>query len=193
MKKNFSLILIAVFTMLFTIPTFSQELPKEVEKEWKDKLKAFYNQYKKDLGGFKQFIEDKDAVEAQVPKLKSEVERLKSKYDKNQDEIANLNSEINLNEMRLKQLKEEGGNGSSGGSSGGGAGVVPTTGIAFTVELGSSDAGMKYIIGIFDNYPQAQTMRDSLRKMGVKDAFIIAYKDGTQVPVTEAMDGAGQP
>ena len=193
MKKNISLVLIAIFAVMLSFPALSQELPKAEAKVWKDKLKAFYGQYKKDLAGFKKFIEDKDAAEAQIPKLEAEVNRLNDKQRQQADEIDDLRAENSLIEQQIKDLESIAANGGSGSPSPGG---VPSAGVAFTVQLGSNSESVdtKYIIGIFDNYPQAQTMRDSLRKMGVKDAFVVAYKDGSRVPVTDVIsDSTGQP
>ena len=206
MKKNFSLILIAVFAILFASSAFSQELSKEESKVWKDKLKAFYGQYKKDLAGFKKFIEDKDAAEAQIPKLEAEVNRLNDKQRQQADEIDDLRATNSFMEQQLKDLQAGADN--SGGTPG--PNGIPNTGVAFTVQIGAytkisgvtggnsgnfvaegDGAVTKYMIGIFDNYDEAKEMRDSLRQMGAKDAFVVAYKDGNRVPVTEVANSAG--
>ncbi len=49
-----------------------------------------------------------------------------------------------------------------------------------------ADGFNKYVIGNFRTYDEATNFRDELRKMGVKDAWIVAYIDGVRVSMEEA-------
>lgn len=199
MKKKFSLILITVFTVTFALPTFAQDLPKEEKKVWKDKLKAFYNQYKKNVAGFKNFIEEKDAAEKQIPTLEAEVDRLNGDIRNQTPQIDNLRSENSTLAQEIRTLEAESGNGPPPNPGG-----IPSTGLAFTVQIGAytkitglnggtsgqfhavpDGSVTKYMIGVFTNYNEAQMMRDALRSMGAKDAFVVAYQDGNRVPITD--------
>jgi hypothetical protein len=44
-----------------------------------------------------------------------------------------------------------------------------------------------YQLGNFRKYRNAQAFRDDLRRMGIRDAFVVAYRDGRRIEVQEAM------
>ncbi len=44
----------------------------------------------------------------------------------------------------------------------------------------------KYLLGLFQTFDAAQVGRTEVRKMGYRDAFIVAYKDGKRIPVYQA-------
>lgn len=62
-------------------------------------------------------------------------------------------------------------------------------------KLGNDDAmqgenvdGMdKYTVGMFTNFAEAEAFKNDIRRMGMRDAFIVAYKDGVRIPVNEAI------
>lgn len=49
-----------------------------------------------------------------------------------------------------------------------------------------ADGYNKYVIGNFRTYDEAQGFRNELRKIGVKDAWIVPYVDGVRVTMDEA-------
>lgn len=51
-----------------------------------------------------------------------------------------------------------------------------------------SDGFNKYIIGSCRTYEEAMKMREDLRKLGIKDAWIVPYIDGERVTVAEAKE-----
>jgi uncharacterized small protein (DUF1192 family) len=66
------------------------------------------------------------------------------------------------------------------------------TGSNFTGE--SYDALNKFLIGEFRDYNMAQAFRRDIIKLGIRDAWVVAYSDGTRIDIKEAMrmQGAGQ-
>jgi len=192
--------------LVLALPSIAQdELPKEEEKAWKNRLKSFYKQYKKDLAGFKDYVETNEANAAKVGQLESEVSRLNEKSRAQTSELDNLRTENSNLQDQVLELQSKV---NDGGSNTGGGGGIPQQGLVFTVQIGAYttingvDGGSsnnfnsevegdvtKYMIGIFDNYQAAEMMRNNLRKMGVKDAWVVAYQDGQRVPVS---DVAGQ-
>lgn len=60
------------------------------------------------------------------------------------------------------------------------------TGDNFT---GESMAGLnKYLIGRFRGYETAQAFRDDIRRLGIRDAFVVAYSDGTRIDIKRALE-----
>lgn len=44
----------------------------------------------------------------------------------------------------------------------------------------------KYTVGYFKKYAEAESFAKDVRKMGIKDAWVVAYKDGNRINVKEA-------
>ena len=47
---------------------------------------------------------------------------------------------------------------------------------------------MRYTLGIFRDYPEADNFKKYMREMGVSDAWIVSYNDGVRVPLKEVLD-----
>ncbi|MGI9543756.1 MAG: Ezrin/radixin/moesin family protein, partial [Cyclobacteriaceae bacterium] len=52
-----------------------------------------------------------------------------------------------------------------------------------------SDGTQRYTLGNFKDYWQADKFKKYLREMGVKDAWIVPYKDGRRVPMKDVLEG----
>lgn len=46
----------------------------------------------------------------------------------------------------------------------------------------------KYTLGYFINYKKADQLKKELRAMGIKDAWVVAFKHGVRVPLSEVVD-----
>lgn len=81
---------------------------------------------------------------------------------------------------------------------------IPQQGIAFTVQIGAykntnlsdyTNADLetqegkvnKYILGVFRKYDEAEQLKIHLKNMGLKDAWIVSYKDGQRVKIEEVL------
>ena len=58
---------------------------------------------------------------------------------------------------------------------------------SFFGEVGE-DGLMRYTLGIFRDYPEADNFKKYMREMGVSDAWIVSYNDGVRVPLKEVLD-----
>jgi len=59
----------------------------------------------------------------------------------------------------------------------------------FGGEVGKEPSDPQRInIGIFRNYWEADTFKKYLREMGVKDAWIVPYRDGIRVEIKDVLD-----
>jgi hypothetical protein len=55
---------------------------------------------------------------------------------------------------------------------------------------GEDENGMqKVTVGFFRDYWEADTFKKYLREMGVKDAWIVPFKDGKRVPIKDVLEG----
>jgi hypothetical protein len=48
------------------------------------------------------------------------------------------------------------------------------------------------VVSQFRTYSNAAALRDRLKQMGVKDAFVVARNNGERIPVPEALRLTGQ-
>ena len=46
----------------------------------------------------------------------------------------------------------------------------------------------KYVVGQFREYQKADRLKEELRNMGVKEAWIVPYRDGKRVPLEDVLD-----
>lgn len=88
---------------------------------------------------------------------------------------------------------------------------ISTKGVVFKVQIGTfrnkdlskyldnsknfsgdlnPDGSRSYTLGYFSDYWEADTFKKYLREMGVTDAWVVAYKDGTRVSLKDVLEGA---
>jgi hypothetical protein len=52
-----------------------------------------------------------------------------------------------------------------------------------------ADGTRKYTLGYFGDYWEADNFKKYLREMGVKDAWLVAYKNGQRVEMKDVLEG----
>lgn len=193
----FSLVLIAS-----SIQTFAQ-LSKQEKKEWKKKAK----EYSKNPANLKQLEEDKQTADTQVADLNKKVTQLQNSIsDKDaklaelEDQLSQARGQLTSANAELAKLKE--------------APVVNpmdfSKGVVFKVQVGAfknkdlqkyfdnnpnlggevkEGEPQKITIGIFRDYWEADTFKKYMREMGVKDAWIVPYRDGQRVEIKDVLEG----
>jgi hypothetical protein len=197
------LILFFCLALIFsTSHTFAQ-LSKQEKKEWKKKAKEFA----KNPANLKQLSEEKQAADGQVSTLNQKVTQLQSSMsDKDakiaelEDQLSQTRTQLTTTKAELAQLKET-------------PVVNPmdfSKGVVFKVQIGAfknkdlakyfennpnfggeANEGepQKVTIGIFRDYWEADTFKKYMREMGVKDAWIVPYKDGQRVEIKDVLEG----
>lgn len=182
-------VLLLAAILISSVGLEAQILTKQEKKELKKEVKA----YKKDIDSYKMMKEEQELnlqiIDDQAVTLQSQELQLQRK---NQT-IKELNDTIAL----LRSLiNKQGGYNSSGGS-----GIDTRNfpeGTVYQVQVGvfkhfdireqldppvyfrteEVDGLLRYSVGWFDNYEEAQKFKDNLRKMGLGDAFVTQYEDG---------------
>nr|MBI1232458.1 hypothetical protein [Cytophagales bacterium] len=56
------------------------------------------------------------------------------------------------------------------------------------LELVKEDGFVKYVLGQFRSYEEADELKNYLRKIGVKETWIVPYKDGKRVPLKSVLE-----
>ena len=183
--------------------SYAQKTSKEekaLKKEWKKKMK------KMDPLEFKDIVESSEKNKREISNLQNENEELQRELsDKNselkdaQDDLTRLKGELAAAKSQPKPKKVD-----SPFAIG-----DPNDGVVFKVQIGAfrnkdlskflnnhpnfsgeeEDGMRKYTLGIFREYYEADEFKKYLRAMGVADAWIVSYKDGTRVPLKDVLEG----
>jgi len=196
-------VLFLCLALIFSGTQVFAQLSKKEKKEWKKKAKEF----KKNPASLKTLTEEKQVADNTVSTQTSEITQLKStvsdkdaKIAELEDQLARMRSELTAARTELAQLKA--------------APVINpmdfSKGVVFKVQVGAfknkdlakyfdnnpnfggeakEGEPQKITIGIFRDYWEADTFKKYMRDMGVKDAWIVPYKDGQRVEIKDVLEG----
>jgi hypothetical protein len=197
-------VFIVCLALIFSGMQVFAQLSKAEKKEWKKKAK----EYAKNPANLKNLTEQKQVADTDNSALKAQVTTLNSQIsDKNaniadlEDQISKLRSELTSTKAQLTQLKE----------------TPPppspmdfSKGVVFKVQIGAfknkdlskyfennpnfggeaTDKGeQRFTIGVFRDYWEADKFKKYMRDMGVKDAWIVPFKDGQRVDIKDVLEG----
>jgi hypothetical protein len=120
------------------------------------------------------------------------------------DQLAAKDEQINQYAAQAADLRDQLEKAKARAASG--SGINENEGVVFKVQIGAykgitladdnsasfgaekSDLN-KYTIGVFKDYWEADTFKKYMREMGVKDAWIVSYRDGQRVDIKEVLEG----
>lgn len=203
--KKAAIVLSALLCLCLTIPTQAQ-LSKKERKEWKKQMKRL------DPAEFKSLVEEKEALEGEARNLRTQMNSIQSgakekeqKIEQLQNQLKDAHNQLAEAKASLTKLQED----NSMDISGQGAGTRIAKGVLFKVQIGAfrnkdlakyfnqngsfdgevDNSLQQYTLGTFQDYWDADKFKKYLRDMGVKDAWIVAYKDGARVPLKDVLEG----
>lgn len=200
---NNRLILFFCLAFIFSASHSFAQLSKQEKKEWKKKAKEFA----RNPANLKQLTEDKEAAEGQLSTLNDRVAQLQSAMSNKdariaelEDQLSQARSQLTSTRAELSQLKA--------------SPVVNemdfSKGVVFKVQIGAfknkdlqkyfdnnpnlggevkDGEPQKITIGIFRDYWEADQFKKYMREMGVKDAWIVPYRDGQRVEIKDVLEG----
>lgn len=203
MYMNNRLVLFFCLALIFSASQSYAQLSKQEKKEWKKKAKEFA----KNPANLKQFTEDKESAEGQVSSLNdrlTQLQRTMSNKDARiadlEDQLAQARAQLTSTRAELAQLKS--------------TPVINemdySQGVVFKVQIGAfknkdlqkyfdnnpnlggevkQDEPQRITIGIFRDYWEADEFKKYMREMGVKDAWIVPYRDGQRVEIKDVLEG----
>ncbi|MBL7848167.1 MAG: Ezrin/radixin/moesin family protein [Cyclobacteriaceae bacterium] len=196
-------VIVLSLALIFSGSQVFAQLSKAEKKEWKKKAK----QYAKNPASLKEMTEAKQNADNQVTKLNGDMKQMQSTLsDKNariaelEDQLARMRSELSASQAQLAELKAN-------------PVINPmdfSKGVVFKVQVGAfknkdlskyfdnnpnfggeaakgSDEPQRITIGIFRDYWEADTFKKYMRDMGVKDAWIVPYRDGQRVEIKDVL------
>jgi hypothetical protein len=198
-------LMIVCLALIFSGTTVFAQLTKAEKKEWKKKAKEM----KKHPENLKTLSEEKQVADTKVVDLSGKVSQLEgtvaerdARITELEDQLSRMRGEVASCNAALAKLKET-------------PVIAPmdfSRGVVFKVQVGAfknknlakyfdnnpnfgGEAGkeptdpQKVTIGIFRDYWEADTFKKYMREMGVKDAWIVPYRDGTRVEIKDVLEG----
>ena len=160
---------------------------------------------------FKELVDGKESAEADVADLETEVSSLNEENSRLQQELNNLKAQLDEAKASTASVVETATESeSSSEESMEATSTVSMDGLLFKVQVGAykgidlrkyfdnyknfsgevgDDGVLKYTLGVFTDYWEADQFKKYLREMGVKDAWVVSYKDGARIPIKDALEG----
>lgn len=208
MTRNIRILTCSLLALFFINTSYAQ-LGKKEKKEWKKKAKS----YAKNPEELKNLMEDYQSLQGDVSRLQADNNNFQSRLsDKDariselQDDMAKLRSDLGTAKAEARKAKEAAKSDASSGKTK----KTVMKGVVFKVQIGAfrnkdlskyfenhenfsgetdEDGTQKITLGQYTDYWEADTFKKYLREMGVKDAWIVPYKDGVRVPIKEVLEG----
>ena len=208
MKINIKMMAVAFLPLFFAVSLSASGQSKEEKKKLKEaqkkekaELKLMKKMDPRQIKAMKVGLEKKNmdlsSCAASRDSLHNELLALQTKSI--EQETLNEQENIARQQDNRRETRPQVGGGSSGNT------IIPKTGIVFTVQLGAyknfniankmgnsglqieEDEGMtKYLLGTFKSLNKAEDFRKEIVKMGIKDAWVVAFKDGKRIPKEKA-------
>jgi len=188
----------------------AQELSKDEKKEWKRKAKDF----KRNPAALKDLVEEKDRYKREAQELSSQINELEVEKTNRRSRIAQLERELTRLQNSLAETQSALDRAESSDAPPRQAVAADDmSGIIFRVQIGAfselgipadldgegdnmnieEEGGMqKIIVGKYRDIERAEMVRSYMQKIGIPDAWVVAYQDGTRVPVESVVPGYGQ-
>ncbi len=197
MKK---LLFLSALLTFFAAGALHAQLSKQEAKEWKKTKKSMSTE------DFKTMVDQNTELQQQVNQLTADLSTSEAELQQRKEDVAVLQGKIQNLEQDIAEAQVI--DVSSGTAST--ANTKVSKGVLFKVQIGAfrnkdlskyfgasdnfggevdSDGTQRYTLGNFADYWQADKFKKYLREMGVKDAWIVPYKDGRRVPMKDVLEG----
>ena len=207
MKSKISIAALAmIFCLAFSSITYAQ-LSKKEKKE----MKIMAKQLKKNPEEMKALVDENESLKSSVASLNSQVDNLKGQLANKNAEIAAAQAEAQEAKAIAKAQQERAQEMMANAKSmqNNQPNAMDESGAWFKVQVGAfenidmseyfknnpnfsgetTEEGYQRItLGRFRDYWEADRFKKVLRQMGVKEAWIVPYKDGTRVPLKDVLE-----
>ena len=206
--KNLVLILAITFCVS-AVNVATAQLTKKEKKEWKKKLKKTSPEH------FKRMYDENASLKSEVSSIQGQLSSLQASVGEKDAKIAELTERNRKMEAQVNAAKKAIAKAKQESAAQPVASMTPVNedGVIFKVQIGAfrnkdlskyfdnnenfggetnSDGVQKITLGTFRDYWEADTFKKYLREMGVNDAWIVPYKDGTRVAMKDVLEGVIQ-
>ncbi|MFQ3215455.1 MAG: cell division protein FtsN [Marivirga sp.] len=204
MKTRISLSVL-IICLLFSLPSMAQ-MSKDELKEWKNKAKEL----KKNPEELKALVEENESLKSKTGSLSSQVENLQGQLSNKNAQIAEAQQAAKAAEAAAEAARKKAMEMQSKPKQP--TSDMDESGTWFKVQVGAfknidmseyfknnpnfsgettEDGAQRITLGRFRDYWEADTFKKVLRGMGVKEAWIVSYKEGTRVSLKEVLESLG--
>jgi hypothetical protein len=191
---KFSLLFFFFFASFAALAQKDDDKTKELKKKWKDIKNDM------EIPAFKKMLDDREQLQGETEGLKRNLVNMKTVVSEKDAEIQRLKQEIDSLSSGMKQAGITEKNEVDGTKQAGGyAGTVYRVQVGaysktdfsqydgnnpnFTVE--KEGEVIRYILGYFKTLEEAKNFKTYLQKVGVKDAWVVGYKDNARLNAEE--------
>ncbi len=155
---------------------------------------------------YKSMVDQNTGLQQQVNQMTAELSAAQSESQQKQEEVAILQAKVQNLEQDLAETYVIDVSSDETNT----VNTKVAKGVLFKVQIGAfrnkdlskyfgasenfggevdPDGTQRYTLGNFADYWQADKFKQYLREMGVKDAWIVPYKDGRRVPMKDVLEG----
>ena len=204
--KNLVLILAIIFCVS-AVNVATAQLTKKEKKEWKKKLK------KTSPEQFKRMYDENASLKSEISSIQGQLSSLQGSMGEKDAKIAELTEDNRKMEAQVNAARKAIAKAKQESESQPAKAAISEDGVVFKVQIGAfrnkdlskyfennenfggetdEDGVQKITLGMFRDYWEADTFKKYLREMGVNDAWIVPYKDGTRVAMKDVLEGVVQ-
>ncbi len=178
-------------------------MTKKEKKEWKKRAKKLSPEQ------YKALLDENSALKDQVRTLQQEANGVDGQIAEKDQQISDYQGQLASLRSELESAKSQAAQAARQPAPKQTSSVDDQNGVVFKVQIGAfknkdlskyldkggefqgedGDGLKKYTLGIFRDYWEADTFKKYLREMGVKDAWIVSFKDGQRVPIKDVLEG----
>lgn len=206
--------IIAIFLVGLTVvpeAVVAQKLSRKERKRLKKEQKKRLKELKKmSAADFQKQQEQNKELAAKASELESQLTSAKNELSKKDAEVKQVKDQVRSLQDELQQAKAEAGAAQENVpvSTNENEDAEYNQGLVFRVQIAAyqnqdlsgydtsenfmaedgDDGHQKYTLGNFRDYWEADKFKKYMRAMGVKDAWIIPYRDGGRVPIKDVLE-----
>ena len=173
------------------------KLSKKEKKKWKQKLKSLTPEK------YKKLMTEYYALKDRVASAEEEVATCQNSISEKEELIGRYQKEVT-------KLRKTGNKADTKSATASSSAPQDVSGVTYRIQIGAyekinlsqyaqqenfgveqANNLQKFTIGLFRNYREADSLKKYLQQMGVKDAWVVAYRDGSRVDVKEVLNQSG--
>jgi hypothetical protein len=198
--KNF----LPIFMILALVFNLANAQDDALRKEWEKKKKEM------DALEFKKVFDENETLKADLAAKRNSAADLENAVAQKTEELRRLKEEFDNYKSSVNTATAPEKNNTDATVTTPEKRQTLTKGIVFKVQIGAfknkdlrkyfennknfsgdvdPDGIKKYTLGYFNEYWEAETFKRYLREMGVRDAWIVPYKDGRRVNIRDVLEG----
>jgi DNA repair exonuclease SbcCD ATPase subunit len=180
----------------------AQKMSRQEKKEFRQKLKNYKSNpdalmtMEDDLSRYRR---ENQEIQSRMNQLESERSRKDAKIADLEQEISQLNMGMRSAQDAMQQMREQKETMASRGPDMRGLtfrvqiGAYGKTSVPATLDkdddnfdLETVDGLQRILIGLFRNMDEAEQLRSHMQKIGIRDAWVVPYRDGNRITMEEA-------